>query len=91
MQSIYTEKEILGDALTSQKNCTNLYNMSANECVHNDLRNTVLDLLSKEHDIQVDVFNKMHAMGYYPTPSADVSKVQDAKTKFQASYKMAAK
>lgn len=91
MQSIYTEKEILGDALNTQKSSTNLYNMSANECVHNDLRNTVLDLLGKEHDIQVEVFNKMHTMGYYPTPSADAKKVQDAKAKFECGYKMTAK
>lgn len=87
MESIYTEKEILGDALATEKNSTNLYNMSVNECVHDNLRNTVMDLLKKEHEIQVDVFNQMHAMGYYPTPAADTKKVQEAKTKFACGYK----
>ena len=70
MNEIYTEKEILGDALNTEKNATNLYNLSANECVHDNLRETMLNLLSKEHEIQVDVFNQMHTMGFYPTPAA---------------------
>ena len=62
MNEVYTEKEILGDALNSEKNATTLYNLGANECVHDNLRETMLDLLAKEHDIQVDVFNQMHTM-----------------------------
>ena len=74
MNEVYTEKEILGDALNSEKNATTLYNLGANECVHDNLRETMLDLLAKEHDIQVDVFNQMHTMGYYPTPAAEAKK-----------------
>ena len=84
---VYTEKEILGDALNSEKNATTLYNLGANECVHDNLRETMLDLLAKEHDIQVDVFNQMHTMGYYPTPAAEAKKVQEAKTKFECGFK----
>lgn len=87
MQSIYTEKEILGDALNTEKNATNLYNLGANECVHDGLRSTIMSLLNKEHEIQVDVFNQMHTMGYYPTPAADMKKVQEAKSKFECGYK----
>lgn len=91
MENVYTEKEILGDALNTQKSSTNLYNMSANECVHNDLRNTLTDLLDKEREIQVSVFNEMHAKGFYPTPDADAKKMQDAKNKFQCSFKAVSK
>ena len=63
MEEIYTEKEILGDALNTEKNATALYNLSANECVHENLRSTMMDLLQKEHEIQTDVFNQMHTMG----------------------------
>lgn len=87
MEEIYTEKEILGDALNTQKNATNLYNLSANECVHENLRCTMMDLLQKEHEIQVDVFNQMHTMGFYPTPAAEAKKLQDAKAKFECGYK----
>ena len=62
MNEVYTEKEILGDALNSEKNATTLYNLGANECVHDNLRETMLDLLAKEHDIQVDVFQGMECI-----------------------------
>lgn len=87
MNEIYTEKEVLGDALNTEKNATNLYNLSANECTHENLRNTMMDLLQKEHEIQVDVFNRMHSMGYYPTPAAEGKKIQEAKSKFECGYK----
>ena len=82
MQEIYTEKEILGDALSAQKATTALFNMSANECVHENVRQTLLDILSEEHDIQQDVFNMMHDEGYYPTPAADEKKVQQLKQQY---------
>ncbi|MFR6562299.1 MAG: spore coat protein [Eubacterium ventriosum] len=81
MNEVYTEKEILGDALNSEKNATTLYNLGANECVHDNLRETMLDLLAKEHDIQVDVFNQMHTMGYYPTPLLRSKKSAGSKNK----------
>jgi spore coat protein CotF len=82
MQEIYTEKEILGDALSSQKATTALFNTSANECVHEDVRQTLLNILKEEHEIQQDVFNMMHAEGYYPTPDADTKKVQQLKQQY---------
>lgn len=81
-QNIYTEKEILQDALCTQKASTSLYNMGANECADRNLRATMMDILNKEHQIQFDVFNTMHNKGYYPTPEAENTKIQQAKQKF---------
>ena len=75
-QGIYTDKEILADALSAEKTATNNYNTFANECVHNNVREAILHCLEQEHDIQEDVFNMMHARGYYPTQDADANKVQ---------------
>lgn len=74
MADIYTEKEILGDALAAQKAATGEFNTFANECVHEDVRQTMLHILSQEHDIQQDVFNIMHSQGFYPTPAAEEKK-----------------
>lgn len=82
MTQLYTDKEVLGDGLDAQKGATNLFNTMANECVHDDLRNTLLDILEEEHSMQVDVFNMMHQRGLYPTPPAEQQKVEDAKQKF---------
>lgn len=87
MQGIYTEKEILGDALAAQKSATSQMNLSANECVHEDVRQTMLHILSQEHDIQQDVFNMMHAQGFYPTPMAEQKKVDETKQQFSQCVK----
>lgn len=82
MQEIYTDKEILTDALSAEKAATGNYNTFANECVHDNVRNAILHCLEQEHSIQVDVFNMMHARGFYPTPAAEQQKIDDAKQKF---------
>ena len=84
---LYKEKEILGDALAAQKSATNLFNMSSNECVHEGLRTTMLDILADEHTMQQDVFCSMHERGFYPTPDAQQSKIDEAKQKYSASFK----
>ena len=81
------EKDILGDALSTQKHCTDNYNTFSNECVHEDLRNTMLDILAEEHSMQQEVFCSMHERGYYLTPDAQQSKIDEAKQKFSASFK----
>ena len=82
-QPLYSEKEVLADALTAEKAATNNYNTFSNECVHDSVRNVILDCLEKEHDIQQEVFTMMHDRGFYPTPSADTQKVEEAKQKYQ--------
>lgn len=87
MEAIYTEKEILGDALTTEKTSTCNYNTYSNECVHNEVRDVMLRILAQEHEIQNDVFNLMHERGLYPTPGADEKKLQETKAKFAQSVK----
>ena len=86
-QQIYTDKAILADALTAEKTATNNYNTFANECVHSSVRDAIKHCLEQEHSIQEDVFNLMHERGYYPTPEADMAKVQSAKQKFSQCVK----
>lgn len=78
----YTEKEIMGDALAAQKSTTAHFNTYANECVHEDVRQTMLHILKDEHNIQQDVFNMMHSKGYYPTPAAEQNKVEQLKQQY---------
>ena len=87
MPGIYSDKEILGDALAAQKATTGNFNMSANECVHEDVRQTLMHILNEEHDIQQDVFEMMHAQGYYPTPAADMKKVDETKQQYKQCVK----
>ena len=82
MEQIYSDKEVLSDALTTEKTSTGVYNTFANECVHDDMRKVMLRILDEEHAIQKDVFDMMHAKGLYPTTVADTKKVEEAKQKF---------
>lgn len=83
----YTDKEVLADGLSAQKSSAALFNMSANECAHDSLRSTMLNILAEEHKIQAGVFNMMHQRGFYETPAADSQKVEKAKQKFCRSCK----
>ncbi|MBP3422000.1 MAG: spore coat protein [Lachnospiraceae bacterium] len=86
-QTQYSEKDILTDALISEKRATEQYNKYAVECLHNSVRDAIIDCLEKEHAIQDEVFHMMHERGYYPTPMADDKKVEDAKQKFSQGAK----
>lgn len=83
----YSDKEILGDGLTAEKATTGLFNRASNECVHDNVRNTMLKILEQEHSIQNEVFNMMHSRGLYNTPAAEAKKVQEAQQKFSQGYK----
>ena len=83
----YGDKELLTDALDAQKAETNHYNTFANECLNSNLRDTFLNILQEEHDIQFDVFNTMHQSGFYPTPPAEQAKIADAKQTHSCEYK----
>ena len=87
MTGIYTEKEVLCDALAAQKSATSQFNMSANECMHQDVRQTMMKILNEEHVIQQEVFDMMHAQGYYPTPAAEEKKVQELKQQYSQNVK----
>ena len=47
---------MLQDALTAEKTATNNYNTYANECVHDTVREAILNCLSEEHKIQEEGF-----------------------------------
>ena len=75
-------REILEDALMSQKHITEGYNTFAGECVNEQLRHAFLNILDDEHTIQADVFCDMQSRGWYPVESAEPAKIQQAKQKF---------
>ena len=51
----FTDKEILGDGLSTQKSTTEKFNTFAGECVHDDLRGTMMKILEQEHSISTSV------------------------------------
>jgi len=78
-QAQFGDKEILTDALHSEKEATKLYNMMANECANPKLRNLIMELLQQEHDLQFEVFNDMQSRDMYPVPPAEQTKIAQTK------------
>ena len=79
---ILGEKEILQDALMSQKHVAEGYNTFAGECVSEPLRSAFLSILNDEHAIQADVFSVLQSKGWYPVECAEPQKIQQARQKF---------
>ena len=82
--SILTEQQILQDSLVTQKQTTNAYNVFAGECVSDQLRTTMLNILNDEHTIQADIFNDMQQRGWYTVESAPQQKITQTKQKYQS-------
>ena len=78
------DKDLLGDALDSQKQITGSYNTSANESATPAVRDELLNILRDEHTIQASLFAEMQKRGWYPTPMAEEQKVQSARQKYAA-------
>jgi len=79
-----SDKDYLAEFLDIEKQVTANYNYYAGECVNTDLRSSMLSLLDEEHDIQSDIFNQMHARGWYQVKSADPNELATVKTKFSS-------
>lgn len=77
------EKEILTDCLMNQKHLTDSYNLYAGECVNEQLRTAMLNILDEEHKIQADIFVDLQSNGWYQVEQAEQQKIQQAKQKFQ--------
>ena len=83
-QNCMGDKEIMEDILSTQKAVTSMYNLSSNECMHQPLREDLLNILREEHNIQSSVFTEMEKRGWYTPAPAEAQMVNQAKMKFQS-------
>ena len=84
LQQQYDDRQMLNDALYSQKQVTGNYNTFANECTGQELRELMLSILNEEHQIQADVFDEMSKRGWTSPQNAQPEQIQKAKAKFQS-------
>lgn len=85
MNTNYSDKEKLTDALMSQKFITGNYNSFANECAHPEVKQLALDILNEEHAIQHEVFVEMQNHGWYEVKKAPDASIQQTKTQLENS------
>jgi len=78
-----SDKDMLSDVLTSQKQASEKYNTFAYECRCPNLKQTCLNLLVEEQQIATEVFTEMNTRGWYPVKDATQQEVNETKQTFQ--------
>lgn len=82
--NLFGDREMMDDALSSQKFISEGYNSFANECATPALKTDFMNILTEEHQIQHELFLEMQKRGWYQVEAADQNKIQQAKQKFSA-------
>ena len=76
------DQERMTDFICSEKKMTSNYNTYASECINMSLRDDFLNILTKSHQTQSDLFRIAQTKGWYQVEQAPQSKVTQAYTKF---------
>ena len=82
MPNNFDDKQILTDALSTQKMISGNYNNFVNESATPEIRNDIMNILSEEHQIEYSIFTEMNRRGWYQVTPAQQQKVDQAKNKF---------
>lgn len=80
----FGDKDMLGDALSSQKFITENYNSFANESATLSIKSEFINILNEEHQIHQEIFEEMKKRGWYQVEPADLTKINQTKQKFYA-------
>lgn len=78
----FDEKQMLGDALNSQKFVSSAYNADILECATPQLKKCFCGILEDEHSIQQEIFDEMSTRGYYPVEKAKEEKIHETKQQY---------
>lgn len=84
MPANFGDREMMDDALSSQKSITDGYNSYANECATPALKSEFMNILNEEHQIQHEVFTEMQKRGWYQVTPAEQTKINQCKQKYQS-------
>ncbi|MFT8887680.1 MAG: spore coat protein [Ethanoligenens sp.] len=77
------DKEILADAVMTQKEMAFRYNVSASESITPNLHNEFLELLKDEQEILSELYTEMQKRGWYPMQMVDAAQVTSVRQKYQ--------
>ena len=76
------DQERIADLLCSEKKMSANYDTFASECVNVALRDDFLNIFSRGHQTQTDLFKMAQSKGWYQVEQAPASKVSQAYTRF---------
>jgi len=75
-------QEIMTDLMLSEKKMSTNYSLFASECVNERLRDTFVDMLTKGHKTQTELFKTAQEKGWYQVEKAEQQKIDQACQKF---------
>lgn len=78
----FSDRDRLNDVLTMEKYLTSGYNTGLNEMQNPKLHETIQGILSDEHNMQFQVFDKMWQKGWYKIEAAEQQKIQQTYQQF---------
>lgn len=79
--STLTEKDLMHDLLTTEKQIISGYSVGITESSCTNLRDTLINNFKSAQDVQYRVFDAMKQKGWYATKDAPDNEVQDIKNK----------
>jgi len=83
MENCFDDKCMATDLLNSEKMMTSQYNTALCESATGEVRGCLSGILDDEHRIQQEIFDVMSSKGWYPTPKAEETKLNEARVKFE--------
>lgn len=81
--AVFTEQEIMNDALSSEKQIINSYGTYLAESTCENLRTELTKILNDKQQLQFQIFDAMRQKGWYNVKNANMNDVQNAMQKFQ--------
>ena len=80
----FTDKEIMDDALHSEKQMISAYGTFLAEATCPNLRSELTKIINDKQQIQFQIYDAMVQKGWYPTKKAKLNDVQTVAQKFDA-------
>lgn len=77
------DKEILGDAVITQKYMSHAYDISASESITPNLHNEYLEILKDEQEILSELYTELQRRGWYAVQMASPAKLTSVQQKYQ--------
>ena len=83
MEQILTEQDMINDALSTEKQITDMYATYVSEASCQILRNEITKIITETQQLQFEVFNAMKSRGWYNVKNTDQASIQQAVQKFR--------
>lgn len=81
--AIFSEREIMNDVLSSEKQMITAYGTYLTESTCENLRSELVKIINEKQQLQYQVFDTMRQKGWYNVKNANLNEVQNSTQKFQ--------